>query len=35
MRRVIYDMFYADEISVEIAEKLLDALEKSKSKRKY
>ena len=35
MRRVIYDMFYADEISVEIAERLLDALEKSKNKRRY
>ena len=35
MRRVIYDMFYADEISVEIAEKLLDALEKSRNKRRY
>ena len=35
MRRVIYDMFYADEISVEIAERLLDALEKSKNKKRY
>ena len=35
MRRVIYDMFYADEISVEITERLLDALEKSRSKRRY
>jgi len=35
MRRVIYDMFYADEISVEIAERLLDALEKSRNKRRY
>ena len=34
MRRVIYDMFYADEISVEIAERLLDALEKSRNKRR-
>jgi len=34
MRRLIYDMYYADEISVEIAERLLDALEKSRSKRK-
>ena len=32
MRRLIYDMYYADEISVEIAERLLDQLEKSKSK---
>jgi len=35
MRRVIYDMFYADEISVEIAERLLDALEMSRNKRRY
>jgi len=35
MRRVIYDMFYADEISAEITERLLDALEKSRNKRRY
>ena len=36
MRRLIYDMYYADEISVEIAEKLLVQLEKSRSKaRRY
>ena len=35
MRRLIYDMYYADEISVEITERLLDALEKSRSKRRY
>ena len=36
MRRLIYDMFYADEISVEITERLLDALEKSRNKsRRY
>ena len=35
MRRVIYDMYCADEISVEIAERLLDTLEKSKNKRRY
>jgi hypothetical protein len=36
MRRLIYDMYYADEISVEIAEKLLAQLEKSRSKvRRY
>ena len=36
MRRLIYDMYYADEISIEIAERLLDRLEKSKSKsRRY
>ena len=34
MRRLIYDMYYADEISVEIAERLLDRLEKSKNKRR-
>ena len=36
MRRLIYDMYYAGEISVEITERLLDRLEKSKSKsRRY
>ena len=34
MRRLIYDMYYADEISVEIAERLLDRLEKASNKRK-
>ena len=34
MRRLIYDMYYADEISVEIAERLLDRLEKIRNKRK-
>jgi DNA-binding protein H-NS len=34
MRRLIYDMYYADEISVEIAEKLLDKLEQVRNKRK-
>ena len=34
MRRLIYDMYYADEISVEIAERLLDKLEKSRNKRR-
>tara|TARA_R110002167_G_scaffold350683_1_gene562954 strand:- start:214 stop:324 length:111 start_codon:yes stop_codon:yes gene_type:complete len=34
MRRLIYDMYYADEISVEIAERLLDKLEKTRSKRR-
>ena len=34
MRRLIYDMYYADEISVEIAERLLDKLEKVRNKRK-
>ena len=35
MRRLIYDMFYADEISIEIAERLLDKLEQSRNKRRY
>jgi|TARA_R100001443_G_scaffold3576_1_gene11207 hypothetical protein len=34
MRRLIYDMYYADEISVEIAERLLDKLEKTRNKRR-
>ena len=34
MRRLIYDMYYADEISVEIAERLLDKLEKIRNKRR-
>ena len=34
MRRLIYDMYYADEISVEIAERLLDKLEQTRNKRK-
>ena len=34
MRRLIYDMYYADEITVEIAERLLDRLEKSRNKRR-
>jgi len=34
MRRLIYDMYYADEISVEIAERLLEKLEKTRSKRR-
>ena len=34
MRRLIYDMYYANEISVEIAEKLLDKLEQIRNKRK-
>jgi len=35
MRRVIYDMYYADEISIKIAGRLLDALEKSRNKKRY
>ena len=34
MRRLIYEMYYADEITVEIAERLLDRLEKSRNKRR-
>jgi|TARA_R110001632_G_scaffold215287_1_gene342357 hypothetical protein len=34
MRRLIYDMYYADEISVEIAERLLERLEKVRNKRR-
>ena len=34
MRRLIYDMYYDYEISVEIAERLLDQLEKSRNKRR-
>jgi len=35
MRRLIYDMYYADEISVEIAERLLDKLEQIRNKKRY
>ena len=35
MRRVIYDMYYADEITPDIAERLLDALEKSRNRKRY
>ena len=34
MRRLIYDLYYADEISVDIAIKLLDKLEQNRNKRK-
>ena len=34
MRRLIYDIYYADEISVDIAIKLLDKLEQTRNKRK-
>jgi len=34
MRRLIYDMYYADEISVEIAERLLERLEQTRNKRR-
>tara|TARA_R110002020_G_C16111829_1_gene759596 strand:+ start:675 stop:782 length:108 start_codon:yes stop_codon:yes gene_type:complete len=35
MRRLIYDMYYADEISVEVAEKLLNKLEQIRNKKRY
>ena len=34
MRRLIYDMYYADEISVDIAIRLLDKLTELSNKRK-
>ena len=34
MRRLIYDMYYADEISQDIAIKLLDKLEQIRNKRR-
>ena len=34
MRRLIYDLYYADQISVDIAIKLLDKLEQIRNKRK-
>ena len=34
MRRLIYDLYYADEISVDISIKLLDKLEQIRNKRK-
>ena len=33
MRRLIYDMYYANEISVEIAERLLDKLSQIRDKK--
>ena len=35
MRKLIYKMYYADEISATIAVKLLDKLEQIREKRKY
>ena len=35
MRRLIYDMYYADEISAEIAERLLDKLNEYLDKKRY
>ena len=34
MRRLIYDMYYADEISDDIALKLLDKLEQIRNKKR-
>ena len=34
MRRLIYDMYYADEISMDIANRLLDKLTQIRDKRK-
>jgi len=35
MRRLIYDMYYADEITVDVAIKLIDKLNKYLDKKKY
>ena len=35
MRRLIYDMYYADENSVKIAERLLDKLNEYLDKKRY
>jgi len=35
MRRLIYDMYYADEITVEVAEKLLDKLSQIRDKKRW
>ena len=35
MRRLIYDMYYANEIDVDIAIRLIDKLNKYLDKRKY
>ena len=35
MRRLIYDMYYADEIRVDIAERLLDKLNEYLDKKRY
>ena len=34
MRRLIYDMYYAEEISIDIAARLLDKLDQIRNKRK-
>jgi hypothetical protein len=35
MRRLIYDMYYAEEISIDIAMRLLDKLNKIRDKKRY
>ena len=35
MRRLIFDMYYADEITQEVAMKLLDKLEEIRDKKRY
>ena len=35
MKRLIYDLYYADEITVEVAEKSLDKLNKYLEKKRY
>ena len=35
MKRLIYDLYYADEITQEVAAKLLDKLSENYNKRKY
>ena len=35
MRRLIYDMYYDEEISIDIAIKLLDKLNKIRDKKRY
>ena len=35
MRRLIYDMYYVEEISMDIAIKLLDKLNKIRDKKRY
>ena len=35
MRRLIYDMYYRDEITQDIAIKLLDKLEQIRNKKRY
>ena len=35
MRRLIYDMYYRDEITQDVAIKLLDKLEQIRNKKRY